>query len=436
MPDQKIIDYIKSQLGLGIDINKIRNDLLMNGSLPSEIDLAFNSLNNTQNSNIPTSNISSSVFTEQPARPSIFKKILITASFLILFGVISTGAYFGYNYYKDSQITLGIALLNTIEAFSAGKIKSGELIMSAEITAKDVGKNYSDLAPDAKQITSQFQDVAVKFIYSGVINKNKNDKFETSGEISASIKNPTGGSLGMFGPQELALKYKTFSDNIYFNIQSIPSVASMIIPANIDISKYLNHWFSMPSTMAEQTSKSFASGFTASGTRNLATTTISAEVKTQILGLLDNSGAFTIIDRKAEKTDKGTEVTALYIKIDWDKLGDEIIKISKESAEKNNTAPYTKSAELELRANIEKMKEIPTSNGVLKVLVGNDGYLYGYVSTGDLMDKDNKQLGSYRVSFVADNLNKDFVIDRPTNARSFMEVMTEINTLMMSPKKK
>jgi hypothetical protein len=436
MPDQKIIDYIKSQLGLGIDINKIRNDLLMNGSLPSEIDLAFNSFNNTQNSNIPTSNISSSVFTEQPARPSILKKTLITASVFILLGVVTVGAYIGYNYVKDSQITLGSAFLNTIEAFSAGKIKSGEFIMSAEITAKDVGKNYSDLAPDAKEITSQFQDVAAKFIYSGIVSKDENDKFETSGDISASIKNPTGGSLGMFDPQELALKYKTFSDNIYLNIQSIPSVASMIIPVNIDISKYLNQWFSIPSTMAEQTSRSFDSDFTASGTRNLATTTISTEVKTQILGLLDNSGAFTVVDRRGEKTDKGTEVTALYLKIDWDKLGDEIIRISKESAEKNNSVPYTKSEELELRANIEKMKEIPTSNDVLKALVGNDDYLYGYIATGDLMDKDNKQLGSYKVSFVADNFNKDFVIDRPTNARSFTEVMNEINTLMMSPKKK
>jgi hypothetical protein len=449
MSEQKIVEYIKSQLGVGIDRNKIRNDLLLNGSLPSEIDLAFNSLNNNnmQNSNIPmpppapqipvpTPNPTVpqyspvnpvSVFTEQTPKKSILGKILLTVGILVLVGAVSAGAYFGYDYYKGSQISLGKAVVNTIEAISAGEITSGEFSVNMEITAKDVGENYSDLAPDTKQIVGQFEDVAFKLAYSGVFSINNDDKFETAGNLNASVKNPTGGQLGMLGSQELDLEYKIFSDNIYLNIQKIPSITAMIFPLNIDTTKYLNQWFSMPSTLATQTSESFTRGFTANGTRNLSTTTISEETKLQIINFFDDEGIFTVIDKKTEKTAKGTAVTALYLNIDWDKLGDKIIEVNKENSGKNGIATYSKAQELEVRTSIEKMKELPVNSSVLKVLVGGDGYLYGYIATGDLMDNENKNIGSYKISSVVDNFNKKFIIDRPTNARDFNEALLEIS---------
>ena len=222
----------------------------------------------------------------------------------------------------------------------------------------------------------------------------------------------------MFGSQEVALKYKTFSDNIYLNVQKIPSLASMIIPANIDTAKYLNQWFSMPTAMTTEYSKSY--------TDAMGTTTIPDYVKKQIMSIFDESGAFTVVDKKAEKTDKGTAVTAFYLKIDWDKLGDEIIRLSKE----DDKTAFTKSQEIEIRANIEKFKELPVNNSVLKIFVGADGYVHGYVSTGDLLDKTNKQIGSYKLSFVADSFNQSFTIDRPANARSLTEAVAEIMSLM------
>ncbi len=443
MPDQKIVEYIKSQLSAGFDRNKIRNELLMNGSLPSEIDLAFNSLNNNmQNSNTPVQNIPNSapaynpppayspinsapVFTEQPARGSIFKKILVTVVVLVLLGGISAGAYFGYNYYKDSQMTLGGAIIKTGDALASGQITSGELSFVAEVTAKNVGQNYSNLMTDAasKQITGQLQDVAVKLAYSGIVNKTSDGKFETSGDLSASVKNPNGGSLGMFGSQELGLKYKTFSDNIFVNIQSLPAITAMMIPPTIDTSKYLNQWFSIPTAMTDQYSKTY--------TGNISTTTIlSDDSRKQMISLFDESGAFTVVDKKSEKTDKGTAVTALYIKIDWDKFGDEVIKISKANGEKDGGTPFTKSKELELRTNLEKIKELPVSNSLVKILIGNDGYIHGFVSSGDLMDKSNNQIGSFKISFSVDSFNQSFTIDRPMDARSFTEVMAEIGNLM------
>jgi hypothetical protein len=462
MSDQKIVEYIKGQLAIGMDINKIRSDLMMNGTLPSEIDLAFNSLNNpvvaesiatpvppsipTPPAHTPTPTPTptpiptyspinpATLIPEQPTKSSLGKIIIITVIVLILLGGASAGAYFGFNYYKSKQITLGKAVINTIEAISTNKIKSGEFTVVAEVNAKNVGENYADLATDdtSKQIASQIEDIAVNLTYIGIVNQTADKEYETSGELSVSIKNPNGGSIGMFGPQELALKYKTFSDDVYVSVAKIPAITSMFIPPTIDTSKYLNQWFSLPSEMTKETSKSFMDGFTANGTRNnLATTTISIEAKKDIINLFDNRGAFTVIDTKSEKTDKGTAVTALYLKIDLDKLGDEVIRLIK----KNSTNTFTKSQELELRTNLEKMKEAPVTNVVVKVLIGKDNYLQGIVSTGDLMDETNKMVGSYKTSFVAENINKSFTIDRPTNTRNIMEIMTEISVLMMGSEK-
>ena len=431
MPDQKIVDYIVSQLNLHVDKNKIRNDLLMNGSLPSEIDAAFSSLNTNPiippyppTGSAPASSLTNPtpVITEQSGG-SILKKIIVIVIIIILLGAISVGAYFGYNYFKGGQLTFGEAVMNTFESFSAGKITSGEISFVANFTAKDVGKNYSSLATDAnsKQLMNSLQDVALNFTYSGIINKTTDGKVETSGDLSASIRNPTGGSLGMLSPQEATLKYKTFSDNIYVSVEKIPSITSMMIPQNIDVTKYLNQWFSIPTALTNQYSQAY--------TGSLSTSTLTANDKTEIKDLMDNSGAFIVTDKKAEKTDKGTAVTALYIKVDWDKLGDQIIKLNQESSLKKGVT-FSKSSELEMKANIEKIKELPVSNAVFKVLIGNDGYVHGWTLSGDLLDKTNNKTGSFNVSYATDNLNKGFVIDRPANARSFMEVMTEINSLM------
>lgn len=437
---EQLVLFIKEQLNHGVSVDAIKSLIRVQGWIETDIEQAIiqarNEISNAGN-NIsnpapvynPTpaySPVNSApVFTEQPARGSIFKKILITVVVLVLIGGVSAGAYFGYNYYKGSQITLGGAIIKTGDALASGQIASKELSFVAEVTAKNVGQNYSNLVTDAtsKQITGQLQDVAVNLTYSGIINKNSDGKFETSGDLNASIKNPNGGSLGMFGSQEVALKYKTFSDNIFVNIQSLPAITAMMIPPTIDTTKYLNQWFSIPTAMTDQYSKAY--------TGNISTTTIlSDDSRKQMISLFDESGAFTVVDKKSEKTDKGTTVTALYIKIDWDKLGDEIIKISKENGEKTGGTPFTKSKELELRANLEKIKELPVSNNLIKVLIGGDGYIHGFVSSGDLMDKSNNQIGSFKISFSADNFNQGFTIDRPTDARSFTEVMTEIGNLM------
>jgi len=441
---EQLVSFIKEQLGQGTNIDTIKNLVKVQGWTDTDIDMAVAQANteiaiNIQSQNAPTPaftgqpasslvNPNPVIMNEQPSR-SIFKKVILTVGILILVGAISVGAYFGYTYFKSSKVTLGAAVINTLEAFSKGQITSGEYSMVTEITAKDVSKNYSDISADAKEITSQLQDVSASFAYSGIVNKTTDNNIETSGDLSISIKNPNGGSLGMFGSQEMAVKYKTFSDNVYVNVEKIPSIASMFIPTTIDITKYLNQWFSMPSSMAKQTSGSFTESLTNGGPEISTTTITAANVKKQIISLFDESGAFTVIDQKTEKTEKGTVVNAMYIKIDWDKLGEEIIKISQQAAEENGTT-FTKSSELEIKTNIEKMKEIPITNSVIKVLVGDDGYLHGYVSTGDLMDKDNSKIGNYKISVVVDNLNKSFVIEKPANARDFTEVMMEINTLM------
>jgi hypothetical protein len=431
MPDQKIVDYIMGQLNAGVDKNKIRSDLMANGSLPSEIDLAFNFVN-SQNINTPVSNpgavSSASPMMETPSASPASKKVITLVGILVLIGVLSASAYVGYNYYKSSRASISTAILNTLEAFSTGKIKSGEFSIVAELNFKDVSKNYSDLAtdPTSSQIVGQFQDVAVKMAYSGVVNKTVDNKVETAGDLNLSIKNPTDGTLGMFGPQELSLQYKMFTDDTYFNVTKLPSISAMIIPANIDTTKYLNQWYFMPSTVSSVYSDAYAG--------DISTTTITTETKEQLVKLFDTSGAFSVVDQKAEQTDKGTAVTAMYIKIDWDKLGAEIIRINQENDKKNGIT-HLASSDLDIKTNIEKIKELMNTSAVLKLLVGNDGYLYGYVATGDFMDKTGQLIGNYKMGLTGDSYNKTFTIEKPTNAKNFNEVMLEVNKLMSTPVK-
>jgi hypothetical protein len=74
-------------------------------------------------------------------------------------------------------------------------------------------------------------------------------------------------------------------------------------------------------------------------------------------------------------------------------------------------------------------------NQIIKVLVGNDGYIHGYILSGDKLNKDNVAVGSFKLDFSADNFNESFQIDRPAGARDIQEVMMEINTLMSQPTK-
>lgn len=255
MPDQKIIDYIKAQLEAGVDINKIKSDLMMQGSLPSEINLAFDSLNNVPPSPVAPSPVPvnnpapvyspsvnpAPVFTEQTVKSSVFKKVLVTIAVLILLGAISAGAYFGFNYYQKSQMTAGEAVVNTLEALLSGQIASGEIAFSLESVMEDVGQNYSavDISPQQRQILSQLKDVAFSLNYIGMIQKNEAGQMESAGGITASVKNPTGGSLYIFGPQEFDLQYKTFSDSIYVNTKQLPAVVSLLVPS-FDATQYLN----------------------------------------------------------------------------------------------------------------------------------------------------------------------------------------------------
>lgn len=111
MPDQKIVDYIKAQLVLGVDRNKIKSDLMMIGSLPSEIDAAFNSLNTIDQvvGQVPTP-------PNQQAVPA-YSNVAITENkksssslilwIIIILLIVLVGGYFSYSYYKGNQNPIG-----------------------------------------------------------------------------------------------------------------------------------------------------------------------------------------------------------------------------------------------------------------------------------------------------------------------------------------
>jgi hypothetical protein len=270
-----------------------------------------------------------------------FSKTLMVVIVLVLVGAISAGAYFGI-FTPKNKVTLGQAVVNTLTDVAGDKINSGAVSGSFKFTAKDVDKNYSDLAtdPTSRQVVSQIKDISVNLKYAGIFNKNSKGEPETSGNLSLSIKNPNGGTIGMFPAQDMNLEYKVFTDTIYLNVKTLPSLASMMLPPTVDTSKYLNQWFSSPNVSPEIT----------------ATTTMTVEMKKIILDLFDNSGAFKVVDQKAEKTEGGTSVTALYIEIDLDKFGDAIIRLGKDL---DKGVALSKAEEMEIRTNIEKFKELP-----------------------------------------------------------------------------
>ncbi len=426
MADQNISEYISSQLSQGVDRSTITNYLLTNGSTLAEIDTAFNSLNQSTLTNQSTaavdssaeSTINSAVETNIVAQNSFFKKLLMAVAVFILLAAVASAGYFGFSYLKGNKVTLGEAVINTFEALSTKSIKSGEISLVAKIIVEDVANNYSDLIEEepSAQMLGQFQNLTFNLEYSGLVNTSKEGNLESSGNLDLSIKNQSiGEDAGTFPDQELALKHSIFFDGSYINIEKVPSLAIMFLPPTVNIEKYLNQWYSLPATLTDAYSQNLVD--------DEPTTAMSDEDKAKLISLLNDSGAFTVLNQKSEKTAKGTSVTAMYIKIDWDKLGDEFIKLMKEEGGDS----YAKSDELELRANIEKIKELGVNNSAFKLLVNSSGLIQGFVSTGDLVDDANKNIGNYNIKLEADSLNKGFTIDRPANARPFTDVMNEIS---------
>lgn len=459
-PQEQLVSFIKDQLSQGKSVEFIKDLIKVQGWTDAEIDQSiFNAQGGLPapvdptvsapvvpsfSNSVPPPSLQSTP--QQPAeattlgysapeqqapqvvKKSITKKFVLIIVILLVLAGVSYGGYFGYSYFKKGKLTLSSAVLNTIEATLGNKIKSGEFSVMAEITAKDVGNNYSRLAtdPTSQQITGTLEDVSLKLDYSGIINTNESNKVETSGNLSASVKNPNGGSLGMFGSQEFDLEYKVFSDNMYLNIKKIPSIATMIIPQGIDVKKYLNQWFFVPASMAKMAASSVTGGYS----EEISTSTLPLEAKEYIIEILDGSGAFTILDKKSEEIENGTKVTALYIKVDLDKFGDELIKFNKKMSKEAGVSTL-KSNDLEIKTQIEKLKELPVENNVFKIFVGeSDGYIYGFSLTGDLMDMKAVKIGRYNIKSLGYNFNKGSKIEKPENARSLMEVMIEISQAM------
>jgi len=184
MPDQKIVEYIKSQLGAGFDINKIRNDLLMNGNLPSEVDLAFSSLNNnTPNLNTPTPVNPTPTLTEQPIKNkgSLLKKILVTIVVLILTGGISVGAYFSYSYYKDNQITSNNKITKANDILEDSQKPRAVTTPTPEIVKESVGS--ISYGPAVKFGILSVQKTANMSVAKGAVNVD--GKLQTSTTFQA-----------------------------------------------------------------------------------------------------------------------------------------------------------------------------------------------------------------------------------------------------------
>ncbi len=444
MITQDLLNYIQGEIRKGTPQDIIKSNLLSNGWDEKDVAEGVLNIQTKINNDVPkppeNGPVANSSFQKsfiaqpiisieklniktEPLNKPIAKKKLFIVLLPILAVVIIVGAYFGYGYYVANQITFGGAVIKTIQAFSSNQIKSGQLSVSGEFTSKDVGNNFSDLIPlvGVQQTVNKINDVSIKLDYSSIIQENSDKNIETDGNIAGSLKYSIVGLQSTTSAQEFSLKYKSFADKTYLSVQTLPAITSSFISPDI-IKRYLSSWFYVSKDIINSYSGPFIDNVSSS-------TIISENIKNDIIDFVDKSGAFIVLDKKLEVAGNGALVNAIYFKIDWDKYSDGLIKISKDISE-NLNINYQSSYEDMIKNEIQAIKEFPVKNSVFKVLIGTDGYIHGYYSYSDLLDKDNNDIGSLKINVIGDNYNKLFVIDRPTDARDIKDIFVDISNLI------
>ncbi len=444
MITQDLLNYIESEITKGTPQDIIKSNLLSNGW--DEKDIAEGMINTQTkiNNNVPkppeNKSVINSSFIElsktQPiisienhntktelSNKSTAKKKFLVVSLPILAVVIIVVAYFGYGYYAANQITFGGAVIKTVQAFFSNQIKSGQLSISGEFTSKDVGNNFSDLIPsvDARQTINKINDVSIKLDYSSIIQENADNNIETDGNIAGSLRYSYFGLQSTTSVQEFSLKFKSFADKTYLSVQTLPAITSVLISPDV-VKRYLSSWFYIPKDLIKAYSGPLLNNASNS-------TIINQNIKNDLIDLFDKSGAFIVLDKKFEVTGNGMPVNAIYFKIDWDKYSDGLIKITRDISENVNIS-YQSSYEDMIKNEIQVIKEFSVKNSVFKVLIGSDGYIHGYYSYSDLLDKNNNNIGSLKINVSGDSYNKSFIIDRPKDAKDIKDVFIDISNFL------
>lgn len=364
-----------------------------------------------------------------------FKKIFLILVVLVFLGGI------GYAYYmRPSRITLGEAVVNTLDAIRDSKIKSAEFIASI-----DADVDFTKVDEQSKELgrfpSGGLNGVKLSISSNGIVDNTEREGTKAYGKINLNFKidAPDGSPVSnMLSGEPLIteLEYYLFPDSIYFKINKVPSIVDTYASAQgIKLSGYLNQWFVLNETEISLFRQGFWKGFNDVakkdnvdfGGKNPFALNLSDEsyskLKLSLLEYFDQSGAVVVVDRKKETID-GQRVIALYTKLDKDKYLSAVKNI-REDLREILPESFTNILE-EMDSDMENESSFLNADSSIKIFVGSDGYLHGQAGSIDIPATDDIPGVSEDIYFGLKNYNKSFKLQKPADARIFFEAFKEI----------
>ena len=441
---KQLVDYLRTQLKLGVPAATLATTLKAQGWTDQDVNEAILIAGSSVSDSgpIPPATTASvnSVTTMNSTSPvgvkpkhNIVKQILVIVILLIVCAGISYGSYWGYNLYQANQITLGKVFTAMVNHVKNGDVKSAEIASGLDVTLTG---NDAITSGQYAQVISGINTIKTNIAFDGIFDNTVKDNFKTYGklDITLNIDAKAGSSYGALtsgGPMVIEVEYYAFPDSIYFKLNKVPAfVGAYTGMIGIDISPYINQWIMADQKVVDAFGSGFARGSQGSFSVTKLTDEENAKLQSAVVEFLDKSGAFTITDKKSETTAEGTAVTALHISFNNDKFLTGIVKLARDMKvifpDKMTTVDPEKT--LSDADFVKSIKDISITDFTL--LVGTDGYIYGSSGTVNVAANDTTPVVVESVNNTIKNYNKEFGLQKPTDAKDINLVIMEIQSAM------
>lgn len=332
-------------------------------------------------------------------------KYLATFFGVVIFAVVIY--YVNFNS-SSSAPTIGEMAVSTLESYKRGYYDSGKFEFSSELLINNMVQNNASIGMTEILKNSVFRAKG-EIAWQGL----RSSDLEITADFDAKLKEQKAEKLGIFESQKFALSFKSFNDKFYMKIGELPSMLYLATPKIGEMSdQILNHWFSFAKEIADSYSEKYINEFTntfGADTENL---------NEQLIFLLDESGAFEVLDGGNDFVDKLKGVTVMNVKIDFEKLGDAVIELQ----EKFGVSDMPESDQLNLMYDIEAIKESPIKEGNIAILIDKNNNFIGIRAEGRINTDEDKNDISLSFQGNVVNLNKKFRIEKPSESRDFTEL--------------
>jgi|GEM_PF-1740243 len=392
MPDQGILDYIRSEKARGIDAATTRNELLKAGWKASEVDVAFRAM--TPEPTIkhhPTAPaVEASAKTEHKMSPTAIalegipkfrpKKWVfeLLAIIVILLAGISIAC--GYYYYLSPYLVINQSINKLSE------VKTFEY--SLEIANTDNTNKYDNftLRSSGTEDLTDLSNTKSSITLSG-----------TSAD-GANFANPIG----------FQVEYRNIGHNIYAKVDKLDGLEDIAAPI---IDKWINFDLTPVKKLydLEKTDKQ------ASGNND----EVSDKQRAEISRALKNDNVFDFSERLLNEKVNNIDTTHYLLTLNKD----EFLKLYIDTAKILFDREFTEK-------NIQSMEKDLLSLGstTIEIWVGKEDSLpYKIVGSSQILDtKTMKPTGGSTLTLNFKNFNKDVSITAPTETMTFQEAFSLI----------